>query len=131
MIILKMQRPTLFVFQPGQYAFLRLDSIDRSWHPFSIASEPDSSIVEFYIEVFGEGSWSERLWTKLNSHNKRQSLNIELMGPYGTALIQGKSLTNVVAVGSGTGKSAGNINTLLVCSLAKHSILIIFLLLIQ
>ena len=110
MIILKMRRPTLFVFQPGQYAFLQVDSIDRSWHPFSIASEPDSSIVEFYIEVFGEGSWTERLWTKLNSQNKRQSLNIELMGPYGTALIQGKSFTNVVAVGSGTGKSAGNIN---------------------
>ena len=123
MIILKMRRPTLFVFQPGQYAFLRLDSIDRSWHPFSIASEPGSSIVEFYIEVFGEGSWTERLWTKLNSHNKRQSLNIELMGPYGTALILGKSYTNVVAVGSGTGKSAGNIN-MAVCSFAKHIILI-------
>lgn len=114
MIILKMQRPTLFVFQPGQYAFLRVDSIDKSWHPFSIASEPDSSVVEFYIEVFGEGSWTERLWTKLNSlnsQNKRQTLNIELMGPYGTALIQGQSYTNVVAVGSGTGKfAAGNIN---------------------
>ena len=111
MITLKMRRPTLFVFQPGQYAFLRVDSIDKSWHPFSIASEPDSSDVEFYIEVFGEGSWTERLWTKLNSHNKRQTLHIELMGPYGTALIQRQSYTNVVAVGSGTGKfAAGNIN---------------------
>ena len=33
------------------------------------------------------------------------------MGPYGTALIQGQSYTNAVAVGSGTGKfSNGNIN---------------------
>ena len=69
-IILKMKRPTLFVFEPGQYAFLRFDSIDRSWHPFSIASQPSSNEVEFYIEVFGYGSWTDRLWSKLKSSLK-------------------------------------------------------------
>lgn len=52
MIILKMNRPTLFIFKPGQYAFLRVCGIDRAWHPFTIASAPRSNTVEFYIEVF-------------------------------------------------------------------------------
>ena len=50
MVILKMKRPTLFIFQPGQYAFLRFRGVDRVWHPFTIASAPRSNTVEFYIE---------------------------------------------------------------------------------
>jgi predicted ferric reductase len=46
MVILKMRRPTLFAFSPGQYEFLRLSCIDSSWHPFSIASGPDSPFLE-------------------------------------------------------------------------------------
>ena len=36
MIILKLQRPTLFEFKPGQYAFLRLNELDSHWHRKSI-----------------------------------------------------------------------------------------------
>lgn len=32
MLILKLQRPTLFEFKPGQYAFLRLSELDVHWH---------------------------------------------------------------------------------------------------
>lgn len=38
MIILRLRRPAIFTFKPGQYAFLRLKNIDAHWHPFSIAS---------------------------------------------------------------------------------------------
>ena len=103
-VILKMKRPTLFVFKPGQYAFLRVGDIDRAWHPFSIASDPDSSEIEFYIEVFGDGSWTEKLFSKLKN-DKRQKLDIDLLGPYGTALVKEESYTNIVAIGAGTGKS--------------------------
>ena len=99
-IILKMRRPTLFQFQPGQYAFLRVDSIDRSWHPFSIASQPSSNVVEFYIEVFGDGSWTDLLWSRLENSSK---MYVELLGPYGTGLVKDPSYTNIVAIGSGTG----------------------------
>jgi NAD(P)H-flavin reductase len=51
MTILKMNRPVLFRFKPGQHAFLRVPAIDGHWHPFSIASGPDSSILEFHIKV--------------------------------------------------------------------------------
>ena len=50
MVMLKMKHPTLFIFHPGQYAFLRYRGVDRVWHPFTIASAPRSNTVEFYIE---------------------------------------------------------------------------------
>ena len=104
-VILKMKRPTLFVFKPGQYAFLRVDDIDRAWHPFSIASDPESSEIEFYIEVFGDGSWTEKLFSKLKNHDHCQKLYIDLLGPFGTALVKEESYTNIVAIGAGTGRS--------------------------
>ena len=53
MVILRIKRPTLFNFQPGQYAFLRSKYIDYAWHPFSIASEPETQILLFYIGKCG------------------------------------------------------------------------------
>eukprot|EP00984_Skeletonema_dohrnii_P017189 scaffold7772_cov128-Skeletonema_dohrnii-CCMP3373.AAC.1 len=102
MLILKMKRPPLFMFQPG-HAFLQVESIDKTWHPFSIASDPDSNSVEFYIEVLGEKSWTECLWTKLKNQDKHQTMYINLLGPYGTALVKDSSYTNIVAIGTGTG----------------------------
>lgn len=79
MIILKLRRPTLFFFQPGQYVFLRVGEIDRTWHPFSVASDPLSNEVEFYIEVFGKNSWTEQLWEHLQNQgqNKRCQIKVE------------------------------------------------------
>jgi predicted ferric reductase len=58
MIILKLKRPVLFQFKAGQYAFLRIKGIEMHWHPFSIASGPESEELEFYIEVYGTKSWT-------------------------------------------------------------------------
>ena len=88
----------------SESAFLQVQSIDKSWHPFSIASHPDSNTVEFYIEVFGEGSWTECLWTKLQNRDKHEKIIVSLLGPYGTALVKDSSYTNIFAIGTGTGK---------------------------
>lgn len=45
MINLKAKRPILFQFHPGQHVRLRIREIDRTWHPFTLASAPDSSSV--------------------------------------------------------------------------------------
>jgi hypothetical protein len=59
---------SLFEFKPGQYAYYVSVSSIRLWHPFSIASGPDSPFIEFYIEVF------EQSWTgKLVAADQRQS----------------------------------------------------------
>jgi predicted ferric reductase len=110
MVILKLSRPALFRFKPGQYAFLRVDKIDNHWHPFSIASGPDSSQLEFYIEVYGDKSWTSKLWTLLQEENEKIEVTsslrlfVEVMGPYGTSLAKTDDFSHILAIGAGTGR---------------------------
>jgi NAD(P)H-flavin reductase len=110
MIVLKIRRPVMFDFKPGQYACLRLRKIDIHWHPFSIASGPGAPNLEFYIEVFGEKSWTCKLWNILNPDNSlRESdlsnllIDIEVLGPYGTSLGKTEDFSHAIAIGAGTG----------------------------
>ena len=69
MIVLKLRRPTLLEFKPGQYAFLKCHGWgDSTWHPFSFASSPDSSELEFNIQVYEGNEWTNRLWDLLDEH---------------------------------------------------------------
>ena len=71
---------------------------------FSIASSPSSPFLEFYIEVFDEGSWTHKLYEKLRSDSKGKNVvAMEVLGPYGTALVNQDATTNVLAIGAGTG----------------------------
>jgi len=108
-VIIKLRRPVLFDFKPGQYAFIRLAGVDTHWHPFSMASSPSSSNLEFYIEVFGEDSWTRKLFdilhdpAKQGSNSTRAPIDFEVMGPYGTSLGKTDDYSHALAVGSGTG----------------------------
>jgi hypothetical protein len=110
MVILKMRRPILFNFKPGQYAFIRMTELDQHWHPFSIASEPDASCLEFYIEVFEETSWNWHLWQRVNrglnksGGSNLKQIDIELMGPYGTSIAKTDQYSHALAFETGTGK---------------------------
>jgi NAD(P)H-flavin reductase len=112
MIVLKLKRPILFQYKPGQYVFLQISSIDNQWHPFSIASGPDSSDLEFYIEVCGEKSWTAKLWNVLvkSSEGDKESassfrLIVDVMGPYGTSLAKTEDFSHALALGAGTGRA--------------------------
>ena len=92
--------------------FLRLRSIDMTWHPFSIASGPSSLYLEFYIEVFDDKSWTAKLWDMVEGRRAESrefqdeiALDIELMGPFGTSLVRSEEFDQALAVGTGTGKS--------------------------
>jgi hypothetical protein len=105
MLIIKVKRPVLFSFKPGQYAFLRLTELD----PLSIASRPDSSCLQFYIEVFTDKSWTGKLWKmlKVDGDTNGRSLrefDLEVMGLYGTSLANTSSYSHALTVGSGTGE---------------------------
>lgn len=107
MIILRLRRPAIFAFKPGQYAFLRLNEIDIHWHPFSIASGPASPYLEFYIEVFKKGSWTDKLWNTLEGDGEggfsKKQIDIEVMGPCGTPLAKFEDFSHCLAVGTGSG----------------------------
>jgi len=119
MAIIKLYRPTLFHFRPGQYCMLRIPAIDTHWHPFSIASGPDSDYLEFYIEVHAGTSWTNKLWGMIDNHGDQslpkkqkfgycklssETIVVEVRGPYGTEIHSGiNEFSHVLAVGSGTG----------------------------
>jgi hypothetical protein len=64
----------LFLFTHS--AFLRVGTIDRTWHPFSIASDPKNNCVEFYIEVFS-GGLEEQLWRGLKNEDQQSNFSVE------------------------------------------------------
>lgn len=108
MLLVKVKRPALFTFQPGQYAFLRVPAIDKyNWHPFSIASNPSSGHLEFYMKVFGDTTWTGKLWNLFNAQQERDApppLEIQVMGPYGTPFVHpSHSYSHMLALGTGTG----------------------------
>ena len=124
MVILKLKKPELFYFRPGQYVYIKIPSIDNIWHPFSVASSPTSTSVDFYMEVFEEGSWTKKLYDKIannkislfetdawkddNSYDPSKKVhvgetNVEIMGPYGTSLGDIQDYSHALLIGSGTG----------------------------
>ena len=112
MAVAKVHRPVLFHFKTGQHCLLRVPSIDRHWHPFSIASGPDSDFLELFIAVYGPKSWSNQLWQLLgssedNSENRLscsdKSIPVEVKGPYGTSLGGTEDFSHAIAIGGGTG----------------------------
>ena len=111
MLVLKLQRPALFRFRPGQYAYLKFGKIDAHWHPFSIASGPDSPELEFYVEVFDDNSWTGQLWSLMKDNAEvdgacsLREIFIEVMGPFGTSLAKTDNFSHGLALGTGTGKS--------------------------
>ena len=100
LIHLRVQRPALFTFRPGQYAYLKHEKIDIHWHPFSIASDPEASHLEFYIEVFEDHSWTGQLWELLQTN---KCFQIEVMGPVGSGLANTSEYSHALALGTGTG----------------------------
>lgn len=107
MIVLRLRRPSLFRFKPGQYATLRLQDIEMHRHPFSIASHPTSPIIEFYIEVFDDKTWTGKLWNIIKDDDQDEgnnTLRFELMGPFGTSLAKTEEYSHALVIGAGTGK---------------------------
>eukprot|EP00536_Pseudo-nitzschia_multiseries_P001387 jgi/Psemu1/181111/e_gw1.18.42.1 len=108
LIILNVKRPAMFEFNAGQYAYLRISAINNEWHPFSIASRPDSSTLEFYIEVYEGKTWTNQLWRLFDDDATSgtidvANLKIEVMGPYGSSLSRGQTYSHILAIGAGTG----------------------------
>jgi len=51
MVVLELQRPAGFTFEPGQYASLQIKQFETMYHPFSIGSSPKEPNLRFFIEV--------------------------------------------------------------------------------
>lgn len=122
LVILKVKKPDLFHFSPGQYVYLKVPGVDNLWHPFSIGSGPESKTVDFYIKVYdSKSTWSGRLFQMINQRQKDDreiawhddfgggssffgDIKVEILGPYGTPLAANRSeYTRSLVIGTGTG----------------------------
>lgn len=103
MLLLKVERPKLLHFPPGQYVYLtRVPDVDGPWHPFSIGLGSESNTWDFYIKVYDDKSWSGRMFKIIPQHREEDerrtessvsaitgddqpehyTLKVEVLGPY-------------------------------------------------
>lgn len=91
----------------GHHAKLRIVDIDNSWHPFTIASSPDSELLEFYIKVNGSGTWTFNLLSMIRQRHSNmgesEKIRVEVMGPSGTPIPYSNEYSDALLIGSGTG----------------------------
>jgi predicted ferric reductase len=110
-VVLKFTRPGALRFVPGQYVYLRIPAIDGTWHPYSVGSGPMDKSLLFFIEVYQQGSWSDRLWKLIHETSADKAISampleeifVDVQGPFGAAVANVARFTDCVAIGAGTG----------------------------
>eukprot|EP00854_Cymbomonas_tetramitiformis_P026210 gene26210-32117_t len=108
-VIVRLQKPLSFTFNPGQYVSLMIQELDFTWHPFSVGSAPNERTLDFYIEVYGNNTWTSKLWDLVDQNPKnpkvagKLNLEVKVMGPYGVAISDYSSFRHIMTIGTGTG----------------------------
>jgi hypothetical protein len=102
---LQLRRPEGFVYQPGDYLYLKVPAVSRfEWHPFTISSNPEDKAT-LGLHVRSAGNWTKAL-AKLFGETlagKDKQLPVALGGPYGTPSNRIFKAKHVVLVGAGIG----------------------------
>lgn len=97
-----------FKYSPGQYAEIQVSSISREWHPFTIATAPDTNgNVGFYIKA--SGRWTTALCELAGGPSETDGVrttslqSIQVRGPFGAPAQNYLSFKRVIVIGSGIG----------------------------
>ena len=110
-LILRLARPPQWTFSAGQHVRMRIPGVSSlEWHPFTIASCPDSTQLEFIIRAIEGSNPKQRTWTAkafelfeaLAAARVRDVL-VDVEGPYGSVMENAFALPNVALFASGTG----------------------------
>ena len=83
---IEIRRPAGFTHHAGDYLFLRVPHIARhEWHPFTITSAPESSMLTVHVRSLG--NWSAAL-RRVAQEQRRQpvprTITAHVDGPYGS-----------------------------------------------
>ncbi|CAH0482712.1 unnamed protein product [Peronospora belbahrii] len=84
-------------FVPGQYVYIKVDTIGNEWHPFSISSSPLCNRHSFVLNVKVQGSFTSQL---LRLVKKQQLHTIHVDGYYGSEI---KLAPHMVFIAGGSG----------------------------
>ncbi|KAI4468360.1 nadph oxidase [Holotrichia oblita] len=77
-IALQIQRPLNFLFNPGDYIFVKIPEIAQyEWHPFTISSPPEQEdSISLHIKAVGD--WTKQL-QKILSDEEKKIKTLELL----------------------------------------------------
>eukprot|EP01038_Epipyxis_sp_PR26KG_P008087 gene8087-10955_t len=103
--IIKLNFPKIFSYQPGQYCFIMIKSINvYEFHPFSISSSPHEESMTFHIRALGD--WTQKLQSIVSESNSKEiQLEIRIEGPYGNSMIdiEGDQYEVIMLISGGIG----------------------------
>lgn len=104
--ILELRVPKPFNYRAGQYAELQVPSINREWHPFTIASAPHEETLALYIKKLGD--WTTELHdnfaTRLRGE-ETDTLTVCVRGPYGAPCQHVRGYDRVLMISGGIGST--------------------------
>ncbi|CAI5701787.1 unnamed protein product [Peronospora effusa] len=84
-------------FLPGQYVYIKVDSIGKEWHPFTISSSPLRNRHSFFLDAKVQGPFTSQLLTLM----KMQQLHtVHVDGYYGSEI---KCAPHMVFIAGGSG----------------------------
>jgi predicted ferric reductase/Ca2+-binding EF-hand superfamily protein len=99
------EKPEGFTFEAGDYVFVCIPAIaKREWHPFTISSPPESSVLELHVRSLG--NWTSALRRLAEAREKSDEaspLRIEVDGPYGSPSARIAETPHAILVGAGIG----------------------------
>lgn len=68
--MLRIKRPPLWSFHPGEYVFVRIPQLaSAEWHPFHISSAPEEG-GSFTIHVRSQGNWTRALYRAVSGTDR-------------------------------------------------------------
>jgi ferredoxin-NADP reductase len=107
--LLSLTKPKPFTYEMGQYVFINIPDISiAEWHPFTISSAPNDSIMSHHIKSHDNNQWTGKLRDYINSldrivsTNPFKNININIDGPYGLPLDVSK-YSSILLVAGGIG----------------------------
>ncbi|KAI0559286.1 NADPH oxidase respiratory burst oxidase [Gracilaria domingensis] len=104
--VLELRVPKPFQYRSGQYAELQVPSINREWHPFTIASAPHEETLAMYIKKLGDwtGALHEEFASRINGE-ELEPISVLVRGPYGAPCQHVQGYERVVLISGGIGST--------------------------
>ncbi|CAN8072806.1 unnamed protein product [Agarophyton chilense] len=114
--ILELRVPKPFAYQAGQYVELQVPSINREWHPFTIASAPHEVTLAVYIKKLGDWTAALHCTFERIAENQESSVTVKVRGPYGAPCQHVRGYDRVVLISGGIGATPFSA----VCKMIHH-----------
>ncbi|KAF4042780.1 Ferric reductase NAD binding domain [Phytophthora infestans] len=84
-------------FLPGQYVYIKVDTIGKEWHPFTISSSPLRNRHSFVLDAKVQGPFTSQVLTLMKAH---QLQTVHVDGYYGSEI---EVAPHMVFVAGGSG----------------------------